>query len=621
MAGLDKEFQGVLINGERPPGGGEKREFALDRIPIEQIDRIEILRNPTASHDSDAVAGIVNVILKAPPKSRTFSVSVAGSTFDLADRVGSKATLEYGDRTGPVGLSLAATHSDEYRPKRKQVEDLDKGEGQSEREDVQTLGWTANPALELRLGERSRVLLRSFLNSAGEDKTKSVRLWTLSTGAAKSRNEEAEDKVQFLQTHAFEGVHRFARGTSVELRASYSRNVEEKDKRTAQYTGAALAFSKNVFEAEEKVDGDVVSSLDVKSPHAGPFDTGHVLSAGAKIRRKDRSVDKHVREVNALGVERITSTPNDSYRVDETVTAVYLMDEASLADWAVLTPGLRMERTSGGYATAGGTEASDAFTDWNPSIHAQLKLGRLLQLRGSMARTIARPEFKAKVPTRVVKSDKIEEGNPDLRATSSLNYEAALEAYLGAGGVFSVGGFYKDVSDVVEKMETGIDGVSGLPVVKPVNAGDAIVRGVDAELKSDLRLAGLPEVTVIAAGSLLDSSVTDPTSGETRRLKDQPRTLARLLLRYEGRRNGLSAAIGVNRVGEKVDDSDPLKPRKVEEAFTQVDLSVSAELGKGARIFASAVNVLGEDRDVRQGGRTEREEVGRSFFAGVRADL
>ena len=46
------------------PGIGNDRSVAVDRIPAEIIDRIEIVRSPSADFDSQGVGGTINIILK-----------------------------------------------------------------------------------------------------------------------------------------------------------------------------------------------------------------------------------------------------------------------------------------------------------------------------------------------------------------------------------------------------------------------------------------------------------------------------------------------------------------------------------------------------------------------------
>lgn len=587
MAGLDKEFQNVLINGNRPPGGGEKREFALDRIPVEDIERIEVLKNPTAAYDSDAIAGIVNIVLKEPPKTQSLSASVSLNYNDLADRFGEKAAASYGDKKGPLGFTIGGVRNREYRGKDKSATDTSKNEREAETEIVRTTTTSANLRLSYEIGENDKITFSPYLTKQSEAKDKVKTVFNLATGAAKNRNNEKEDK----------------------------------DKVTAQFTGAGLTFSKNVFENEVKTDRDMVLSADYKTLVSGPFNTEHVLSTGAKYRDKDRDVEKLVYEINSSGAYKLNSTPDDSYSVREKITAFYVMDEASVSDKLVITPGLRVEITDGEYATSGGRQASGDFTDWNPSLHALYKLGGGLQARGSIARTIGRPPFKEKVPTRSVKADKVEEGNPDLSASKSINYEASVEKFVGKTGVVALGAFYKDIDGMIEKKEIGTDTLTGLPVVKPVNVSEAVVKGIEIEAKSGLGFVGLKDFTVNANYSLLDSEVIDPNTGIKRRAKDQPKSVANVVLRYENKGAGLSASVGVNYIGEKIDDSDPTKPRKVEQPFTQWDASFKKSPYKGASVFGSGVNLFAEKKEKSDGIKTELEEVGRTFLLGLRYDI
>ncbi len=621
MAGLDKEFQNVLINGNRPPGGGEKREFALDRIPVEDIERIEVLKNPTAAYDSDAVAGIVNIVLKEPPKTQSLSASVSLNYNDLADRFGEKAAASYGDKKGPLGFTIGGVRNREYRGKDKSATDTSKNEREAETEIVRTTTTSANLRLSYEIGENDKITFSPYLTKQSEAKDKVKTVFNLATGAAKNRNNEKEDKDNTLQGYGLEWEHRFRSGSSLKTAASFSENKEDKDKVTAQFTGAGLTFSKNVFENEVKTDRDMVLSADYKTLVSGPFNTEHVLSTGAKYRDKDRDVEKLVYEINSSGAYKLNSTPDDSYSVREKITAFYVMDEASVSDKLVITPGLRVEITDGEYATSGGRQASGDFTDWNPSLHALYKLGGGLQARGSIARTIGRPPFKEKVPTRSVKADKVEEGNPDLSASKSINYEASVEKFVGKTGVVALGAFYKDIDGMIEKKEIGTDTLTGLPVVKPVNVSEAVVKGIEIEAKSGLGFVGLKDFTVNANYSLLDSEVIDPNTGIKRRAKDQPKSVANVVLRYENKGAGLSASVGVNYIGEKIDDSDPTKPRKVEQPFTQWDASFKKSLYKGASVFGSGVNLFAEKKENSDGIKTELEEVGRTFLLGLRYDI
>ncbi|MBL8303476.1 MAG: TonB-dependent receptor plug domain-containing protein, partial [Ideonella sp.] len=63
MRGLGAGYTQILINGDPMPQG-----FALDQLSPSQIERIEVLRAPTADQSAQAIAGTINIILKDAPR-------------------------------------------------------------------------------------------------------------------------------------------------------------------------------------------------------------------------------------------------------------------------------------------------------------------------------------------------------------------------------------------------------------------------------------------------------------------------------------------------------------------------------------------------------------------------
>lgn len=620
QGGLDKEFQNILINGNRPPGGGEKREFALDRIPVEQIERIELLKNPTAAYDADAIAGLVDIILKNPPKQRELTVFAGTSQNDRANELGNKFSVVYGDKLGIMQYGIGATRNDEYRQKLKTAKNTAKNEQTAESELNRTITTAFNPTFTFQMGKNDKINFKPFFTDSSELKQKDTLVTTLSNGANKNRTVERELKGQFLQSYLLDWQHRFSGGGDMKLTASYSRNDEDRGKNGMIYSGGSLTYNKSTYDSENKKDEEFVGSMDYKRPLADLLWSDHIVKAGLKLRHKNRDVEKLVSETGTNGIAKITSTPDDTYRVRETIGAVYLMDEASITEKLTITPGLRMELTDGGYKTSGGRSADGSYTDWNPSLHARYALTGNLILRASMARTIGRPEFKAMVPTVSVKKDKVEVGNPDLKAATSYNYEAGVEYYLPGGAVAALGGFYKDINNVIEKKTIGTDPGTNLPLVKPVNAGKASVYGGEIEIKSDLSVIGLKEFSMAANYSLLGSNVADATTGVNRRLIDQPHYLSSLIARYDNREFGFGASIGFIQIGRK--ENAGSIPTKYEKAYNQLDLSITQKLGKGVSLHASMLNLTDSYRSaVFSDGKTEKEEVGRTWYLGMRFEL
>lgn len=102
---FDKGYGLVLINGERVLGGGMgEYGISLNQIPMEMIERIEIVKGPASVlYGSDAMAGVVNIITKPIPEKPTFTASGGYGSYDI-----SLANIAYGQKINKFGFLISA---------------------------------------------------------------------------------------------------------------------------------------------------------------------------------------------------------------------------------------------------------------------------------------------------------------------------------------------------------------------------------------------------------------------------------------------------------------------------------------------------------------------------------
>ncbi len=128
MRGLDfnSGYGLILIDGQRSMGCGQsggmgEYGMGLNQIPVDMIERIEVVKGPgSALYGSDAMTGVINIITKKAPKEAT---GWAGGTYGWYDvkrensdgseeeaggsRNLSQAYISYGDRiSGRIGYIL-----------------------------------------------------------------------------------------------------------------------------------------------------------------------------------------------------------------------------------------------------------------------------------------------------------------------------------------------------------------------------------------------------------------------------------------------------------------------------------------------------------------------------------
>lgn len=122
---FDKGYGLVLINGERVLGGAMgEYGISLNQIPMEMIERIEIVKGPASVlYGSDAMAGVVNIITKPIPEKPAFTVSGGYGSYDT-----SLANIAYGQKINKFGFLISAQREASERDRYGASEDDFKGE-------------------------------------------------------------------------------------------------------------------------------------------------------------------------------------------------------------------------------------------------------------------------------------------------------------------------------------------------------------------------------------------------------------------------------------------------------------------------------------------------------------
>lgn len=122
-----------------------------------------------------------------------------------------------------------------------------------------------------------------------------------------------------------------------------------------------------------------------------------------------------------------------------------------------------------------GITATYTFGDW--------------QFRAAASKTINRPQFRELTPSIFVNTDTEDRfvGNPFLTNSESTNLDARLEYYFGANQFFTIGGFYKDLTNPIE--EFVFDEADGVLTTSFINAPSAKLYGLEVEFEKKFAIA------------------------------------------------------------------------------------------------------------------------------------
>ncbi|HYF21056.1 MAG TPA: TonB-dependent receptor [Ramlibacter sp.] len=526
MRGMDRNSTQLLIDGQRTSSG--RSQLPLDQLPPELVERIEVVRAPTAEF-SGATGGTINIVLRQASVRRETVVR-------FTDNIvwGRQAVAAFFSRTGPLfGGNAPATAGDDVTAQQPwayfvSVARLNTLLGSdSHRTVTDPFGSTSTdaasryrrgeyslvPRLNGRLGPADTLALRGTFNRSrfrGDYEAFADPVPGTPTTYLELQGRERE----YLQGAA-DWTHRL-RGSKVETTLSGSTVREDvvRDGLTSDTaTGLALATTsvwdvrrENLWTLRSKVTG-----------------TGDALlwMFGGEVDRRDLSVDNATNGAAA----------NYGAVVDRRV--LWGQNEWEVLDGATLTAGLRGESITTETQTSGLTTARIRNSFLQPSLHLRKPIDENLQWRANLARTTRNPRVwdlvDRPLPSQgrnsITNPDNI--GNPGLRPERSLAVDTGFEKRIAGGGVLGFNVFLRDVQDAFATLVTN---AGGRWVEQRVNIGDARVLGLEFDVKGSGQWLGLGRAWNLSShATLLHSRMTSGVNrGE--RIPGQPRYTANLNL-------------------------------------------------------------------------------------------
>ena len=546
LRGLDPGYTQILINGERVPGGEADRSFFVDRIPAELIERVEVVRSSSANRSGDALAGTINIVLRDALALDGGYVR-AGAILFPDDEFGGTFGAVYGGQVGPGRLLVGGSVQDRRNPKNKYSQRFDEPGGTLDNTEVQTdvrsgTDYSFNAAYEVEVGGGTLDLSGVFVRTdrfADEDSLEyrngienTANLQTINDNDVDIETDNMSLRARY-EREMFGGETRFKLGfasfddqqTEFENEAEYLR--EESGGRPAIPFPDEDRFTADL-EFRDLQDEEVSAAIE----HTRPLGEGVDLEFGVQAIQKDRDSTTRASRVRFTIPNAPAPRPvqppfvftTTDYVIEETRIDPYVMvsGESGALKWEA---GLRYETTD---TTIAGI--NNDFAVLLPSASLRYRLSDSDRLTLSVARTVRRPDFDDLAPVTLEeeRGDNDYRGNPLLEPETAWGVDLGFERRLGRRGVVGINAFYRDVTDLIEDVNTGEPGSGDDEDTENVieafiesidNVGDGQVYGVEFDLSTPLDFIGMDNTGVFLNASWLDSQVEDAL-GE-RRFNDQ----------------------------------------------------------------------------------------------------
>ncbi|MGH6950259.1 MAG: TonB-dependent receptor plug domain-containing protein [Vitreimonas sp.] len=460
MRGLGQGFTQILINGRPVPGAGNDNTVFVDRIPAEIVDRVEIVRSPSADIDSQGVGGTINIILKDGQSLPPGVIVRAGGIYDVDnEEFGGVGALSVMGHTDDRRIAWSGTFDAQQRYNTKVVDqqlfdDTSPGfdpntdgtsmfdpdgfdpttpstnavehQGQIDTRESLDLSFNGDVTIEMSPGHSVR-LDAFYLNTQREETEDGENFFrnddsTEDPGGGNDNGDVSDDPWDLNETETqFTDIQQDSYGVSALYdgaltssltfngQARYAAFLEDSTEdsfTTAVFDGDPPEGERELIDIDDQevsVDGSLTFDSEAFARrirlHSFEFEVG----VAGRVKTRDFSLrsfeDDNDLDFADPGEEVTGPTSSGNFNYEERRLDGFVQATLGLSEGVRFQAGARVETTeSESSLLGGGPPAENDSSEFYPSMHLQWDVLEDGQFRASFARTVRRPLLDQLVP-------------------------------------------------------------------------------------------------------------------------------------------------------------------------------------------------------------------------------
>jgi hypothetical protein len=489
----------VLINGKRPTSKTDPLSDVLGRIPAAAVLRVEVINGGAGGIDMQGYATVANLLLK---QMDLVSANTTASSYLLPDgRLQPALDANYSLKRGDKSISVALGW----------IRSPDTARGHGHR-NTQYAGPVSTPAADLAIEGAGISENKTLKVNYGQDLldgqlawNATVHPWSYQSQArydSGSQSQDSNDNTGRTVEQGLAYTRDLAHGASIDLKALYRSAEVAAD--AAAVSGDNTAHTLSYSSATEQVVGGQLTwqALD-----------GVVLRGS--LERAVNTNDNSGSYLANPGATPSPSTPAwvQEERVEGQLSSAWQVDSAVRAE-----AGLKVAHSS----FSVGADHPDAPAHVYPKPRLRLTISALpaLQLRLRMEREVSQLNFNDAAAYFAQADKSLRAGLADIVPAKTLLCEGALEYRFGERGAAVLSYTQSHISDVIDRVPIRTQSAT---YDAAGNIGDASADSVTGMLNLPTDSWSLPQGMIKLSTTWRSSSVTDPTTLETRRLSgEQP---------------------------------------------------------------------------------------------------
>ncbi|WP_269530999.1 TonB-dependent siderophore receptor [Chitinimonas sp. BJYL2] len=603
MRGLGSGYTQILLNGEPAPRG-----FSLDSMSPDQIERIEVMRAPTAEHSAQAIAGTINIVLREDARKR-----LSEAKFTLNDNgrgLQPGIALQHNDKVGSLGYTLSANF-DQSRGKDESSSGtlgyaadgrLNFREDSSNRSQFQSRRLMASPRLNWKISEDDSLTAQTFIFHSDNRYTYTGQLERPLGEPAPYTSSAGDGDGSFDMLRGSGNWQRkLDEGRKLNVRFGFNANRNDNTSERREYLADGTLRLRRHDDSRTEDNGFTTGGK-----WSTPIGETHALALGWDADLSKRTQDRKVIE---NGVPQITEF-GDVINASTRKLAAFVQDEWDINPQWSAYGGVRWESIT--------VESRDKLTQIertssvvSPTFHTVWRIPgkKNDQIRANLTRSYRAPNTwdlagRPYVSTDNSPTNPDRSGNPNLQPELAWGLEVAYEHYLSQNGLVSANLFTRRIDQLIRRQTS--QQADGRWLNQPVNLAGASTRGVELEAK--FRIGELIEsdlqLDVRANLSQYWSSV-DGIPGPNNRLDRQAKQTANLGVDYRFRSVPLTIGANYNwvpgyTVQTSSSETSDTGPRRVLDAYALWRFGPAAQLRVSGSNLSHADSTSGST--LQQGG-------------------
>lgn len=442
----------ILINGKASAmTGGRTLGDALNQLPAGDIERIEVMTNPSAEYKPDGTSGIINIILKEDG-ARGVNGTVNANTGSHG-RANTGISLNYGTR----GMNIFGGYY--WRKDRYDRSVSDRRVSQDDITEQSTYGigqpisHTARLGMNVSLSGNDRLEASGSYNSRRFNRNEHIVSETRNVSGALTDSYRRERKA-YARENMWDASVRYSHtyGKGNEIGAAYAYSYESEDEinhYTTLHTGTQTDNDETVWDANRV--------------HAATLFWNHRLSenvkltTGYELEHLKTEQNYHSFDIHGGRLVPDMSRTNDFTHL-RLINSLHATTEMQYGRWHILA-GLRGEHADiRNDLHSGGVASRRHYLNIYPTAHISYPLMNASEVSLSYSMRVNRPAGHDMNPfAERINPLSLEAGNPDLKPEKAHSLEAGWLWHANKGYSLAATLYYRYITDKITDVSRYIE--------------------------------------------------------------------------------------------------------------------------------------------------------------------